>query len=217
MTNIDLYASKHKMLRSQISGRGITDQRVCGAMCKVPRERFISPELHNEAYADCALGIECGQTISQPYMVALMTEVLELTGNDKVLEIGTGSGYQTAILAELSDEVVSIERHDVLSRQAAKILQELGYNNVRLFVGDGSLGWSESAPYDRIIVTAMASKCPPALFEQLREGGILVIPIGSYEHQVLQAIKKVSGTKQTTMHTGCRFVPLIGKQGWPEE
>ena len=143
-----------------------------------------------------------------------MSEALELSGTEKVLEIGTGSGYQTAILAELAAEVVSVERHDLLSQQAAKILQELGYRNVRLFVGDGSLGWPDQAPYDRIMVTAMAAKCPPALFEQLCEGGLIIIPIGVYEHQVLQAIKKVSGTAKTTDITGCRFVPLIGEQGW---
>ncbi len=186
-------------------------------MGKIPRERFIPPELQGQAYADRALGIDCGQTISQPYMVALMTEALELSGTEKVLEIGTGSGYQTAILAELAAEVISIERHSLLSQQAAKILQELDYQNVHLFVGDGSLGWPDLAPYDRIMVTAMAAKCPPALFDQLCEGGLLVIPIGSFEHQVLQSIKKVSGETKTTSLTGCRFVPLIGKQGWLDE
>ncbi len=214
MSDADLQTAKIDMLRRQLSGRGISDRRVLTAMSKVPRERFLPPALHFEAYADRALGIDCGQTISQPYMVALMSEALELSGTEKVLEIGTGSGYQTAILAELAAEVVSVERHDLLSQQAAKILQELGYRNVRLFVGDGSLGWPDQAPYDRIMVTAMAAKCPPALFEQLCEDGLIIIPIGVYEHQVLQAIKKVSGTAKTTDITGCRFVPLIGEQGW---
>lgn len=204
------------MLWRQLSERGITNQRVLAAMGKIPRERFVPPEMHGEAYADRALGIDCGQTISQPYMVGLMTEVLELSGTEKVLEIGTGSGYQTAILAELAAEVISIERHALLSQQADKILQELGYKNVRLFVGDGTLGRPDLAPYDRIMVTAMAAKCPPALFDQVREGGIIVIPIGGYEHQVLQVIKKVSDAAKTTDLTGCRFVPLIGAQGWSE-
>lgn len=145
-----------------------------------------------------------------------MTEALELSGKEKVLEIGTGSGYQTAILAELAAQVVSVERHAALSEKAGKILQELGYQNVHLYVGDGTFGRPDQAPYDRIIVTAMAPQCPPALFEQLAEGGIIVIPTGSFEQQVLQAIKKVSGAAQTNILTGCRFVPLIGKQGWPE-
>jgi protein-L-isoaspartate(D-aspartate) O-methyltransferase len=217
MPDPNLSAAKMNMLRRQLSGRDITDQRVLAAMGKVPRELFIPPELHCEAYADCALSINCGQTISQPYMVALMTEALELLGSNKVLEIGTGSGYQTAILAELASEVISIERHAVLSHQAGKVLEELGYQNVRLHVGDGSLGWPSESPYDRIIVTAMAAKCPPALFDQLQEGGIIVIPIGGHDHQVLHAIKKVSGIPKTTQLTGCRFVPLIGQQGWPNE
>jgi protein-L-isoaspartate(D-aspartate) O-methyltransferase len=214
MSDADLETAKINMLRRQLSGRGITAERVLAAMGKVPRERFLPPELHFEAYADRALGIDCGQTISQPYMVALMSEALELSGREKVLEIGTGSGYQTAILAELAAEVVSIERHAVLSKQAAKILQEMEYRNVHIFVGDGSLGWADQAPYDRIMVTAMAAQCPPALFEQLCEGGLIVVPVGGYDHQVLQAIKKVSGTAKTTDITGCRFVPLIGEQGW---
>lgn len=216
MTDVDLQAAKLNMLRRQLSGRGIKAERVLAAMGKVPREKFISPQWRDEAYADRALSINCGQTISQPYIVALMTEALELTGTEKVLEIGTGSGYQTAILAELSAEVVSVERHALLSQQAAKILQKLDYQNVRLVVGDGTLGWPDQAPYDRIMVTAMAERCPKALFEQLCEGGIIVIPIGGYEHQVLQTIKKVSGIAETSMLTGCRFVPLIGAQGWPD-
>jgi protein-L-isoaspartate(D-aspartate) O-methyltransferase len=216
MTDPDLQAAKINMLRRQLTGRGITDERVLAAMDKVPRELFIAPELREEAYDDRALSIDCHQTISQPYMVALMTEALMLSGAEKVLEIGTGSGYQTAILAELAAEVTSVERHTLLSQQAGKIIRELGYQNVKLFVGDGSLGGPDLAPYDRIIVTAMAAKCPPALFEQLREGGIIVIPIGGYEHQVLQTIKKTAGHEEITIITGCRFVPLIGAQGWSE-
>ncbi|MGD0653474.1 MAG: protein-L-isoaspartate(D-aspartate) O-methyltransferase [Thermoguttaceae bacterium] len=216
MSDADLQTAKINMLRRQLSGRGIADDRVLAAMGKVPRERFVPPESLFEAYADRALSIDCGQTISQPYMVALMTEAMELSGTERVLEIGTGSGYQTAILAELAAEVVSIERHALLSQQAAKILQELGYRNVRLFVGDGSLGRPDQAPYDRIMVTAMAAQCPRALFDQLREGGLIIIPIGGHEHQVLHAIRKVSGAAKTTLLTGCRFVPLIGEQGWSD-
>ena len=217
MSDPDLQAAKNNMLRRQLSDRGISSKRVLAAMDKVPRERFLPPELLAEAYANRASGIDCGQTISQPYMVALMTEALELSGKEKVLEIGTGSGYQTAILAELAAEVVSIERHAPLSQKAGKILQELGYQNIRLFVGDGSLGWPEAAPFDRIMVTAMAERLPPALFDQICEGGLIVIPIGGYEHQVLHAVRKVSGVAKTTLLTGCRFVPLIGEQGWTSE
>jgi protein-L-isoaspartate(D-aspartate) O-methyltransferase len=217
MPDTHLHKAKINMLCRQLSERGITDHRVLAAMEKVPRELFVTREMHGEAYADRALGIDCGQTISQPYMVGLMTEALELSGTEKVLEIGTGSGYQTAILAELAAEVVSIERHELLSQKAGKILQELGYHNVRLFVDDGTLGRPDQAPFDCIIVTAMAAQCPPALFEQVCEGGLIVIPIGYYEHQVLQTIKKVSGAAKTTDLTGCRFVPLIGAQGWPEK
>ena len=216
MTDTDLHAARINMVRRQLSGRDITDLRVLAAMSKVPRELFIPPEMQNEAYADRALSINCGQTISQPYMVALMTEVLKLSGIEKVLEIGTGSGYQTAILAELAADVVTIERHALLSRQAEKLLQDLGYQNVHVLVGDGSLGWPALAPYDRIMVTAMAAQCPPALFEQLCEGGIIAIPIGDYEHQDLHVIRKISGSPEVTILTGCRFVPLIGEQGWPE-
>ena len=216
MSKVEPHADKIDMIRRQLKGRSILDRRVLDAMAKVPRERFVPPDLHAHAYADKALGIDCGQTISQPYMVAVMTEALKLSGTEKVLEIGTGSGYQTAILAEMAAEVISIERHALLSRQAAAILQELGFRNAHLFIGDGSLGWPDLAPYDRIIVTAMAAQCPPALFEQLREGGLIVIPIGHFDHQVLQAIRKISGEAKITSLTGCRFVPLIGEQGWAD-
>jgi protein-L-isoaspartate(D-aspartate) O-methyltransferase len=216
MSDADLQAAKLNMLRRQLSGRGISDERVLAAMVKVPREKFVPVKMQAEAYADSALGIDCGQTISQPYMVALMTEALKLSGNETVLEIGTGSGYQTAILAELAARVISIERHILLSQQAGKILQDLGYRNIELLVGDGTLGRPDRAPFDRVMVTAMAAECPRALFEQLAEGGLIVIPIGVHEHQVLQAIRKASGKAETDMLTGCRFVPLIGEQGWPE-
>jgi protein-L-isoaspartate(D-aspartate) O-methyltransferase len=174
-------------------------------------------ECREQAYADRALPIDCGQTISQPFMVALMTQVLELSGDELVLEVGTGSGYQTAILAELAREVISMERHAELTRQAGTVLASLGYTNVTLLTGDGTLGWPPRAPYDRIMVTATAAQCPPPLFAQLAEGGILVIPLGDRSYQTLQAIRKVEGEPQAANISGCRFVPLVGSAGWPEE
>jgi protein-L-isoaspartate(D-aspartate) O-methyltransferase len=213
---VDLQAAKEQMLRNQLQHRGIHDRGVLAAMAKVPRERFVAPELCNEAYADRALAIDCNQTISQPYIVGLMTQALALSGDQKVLEIGTGSGYQTAILAELAREVVSVERHAELSRQAGEVLSALGYGNVTLVTGDGTLGCPGRAPFDRIIVTAATAECPPMLFEQLEEGGILVIPLGGRDYQTLQAIHKVAGRPQAMNLSACRFVPLVGAYGWPE-
>jgi protein-L-isoaspartate(D-aspartate) O-methyltransferase len=215
MPELDLEAAKLDMLRRQLCRRGIHDRLVLAAMTKVPRERFIDEALRSQAYDDRALCIDCGQTISQPYIVGLMTEALELSGSERVLEIGTGSGYQTAVLAELAQEVISIERHEELSREAGAVLAELGYQNVRLLVGDGTLGWPEGSPYDRILVTAAPQDVPPALFDQLAEGGILVIPTGGMDSQILQAVRKVAGEAERTDLSGCRFVPLIGEQGWP--
>lgn len=215
MTDSDLALEKQQMLRKQLRGRGIRDRRVLEAMGRVPRERFVDPKLRGAAYSDRALAIDCGQTISQPYIVALMTEALELAPDHRVLEIGTGSGYQTAILAELGGAVYSVERHAALSEAAGTLLSELGYRNIALRIGDGSLGWPEQSPFDRIIVTAAAAECPKALFEQLREGGILVIPVGQPECQVLQAIRKTQGKPRRTNLAACRFVPLLGAQGWP--
>jgi protein-L-isoaspartate(D-aspartate) O-methyltransferase len=178
-------------------------------MARVPRERFVPPELRDEAYADRALPIACDQTISQPYIVALMTQALELTGNERVLEIGAGSGYQAAVLAELAAEVISVERHAPLAEQAGELLAELGYGNVTVVVGDGTLGWPGRAPYDRIIVTAFAAACPPALWQQLVEGGILVMPLGGPEHQSLDALRKRGGQPVREGLSPCRFVPLI--------
>jgi protein-L-isoaspartate(D-aspartate) O-methyltransferase len=217
MTEFDLQAAKESMLRKQLQRRGILDPRVLAAMAKVPRERFVRPGMLEEAYADRALTIDCGQTISQPYIVALMTEAMKLSGKETVLEIGTGSGYQAAILAELAREVITIERHAPLSERARATLADLGYGNVTFVVGDGTLGFPARAPFDRIMVTAMAAECPPALFGQLAEGGILVIPVGGRECQTLQAIRKVQGSPQAATLSPCRFVPLVGAQGWPEE
>jgi protein-L-isoaspartate(D-aspartate) O-methyltransferase len=209
-----LQAKKRDMLRRQLRARGIADPRVLQAMEKIPREQFVPYDSVNEAYDDRALGIGYGQTISQPYIVALMSEALELDGSETVLEIGTGCGYQTAILAELAHEVLSVERLPSLAEQAQKSIVELGYHNVTISTGDGTLGWPQRAPFARIIVTAMAAACPPALFEQLAEGGILVIPLGDRDSQILEAIRKVDGCMETTALSGCRFVPLIGEQGW---
>ncbi len=216
MAHIDLEAAREQMLRKQLQRRGIHHQGVLAAMAKVPRERFIAPELRDEAYADRALAIDCSQTISQPYIVGLMTQALELSGPQKVLEIGTGSGYQTAILAELARQVVSVERHAVLSQQAGRILSELGYRNVTLVTGDGTLGCPDHSPFDRIIVTAAAAEYPLTLFDQLEEGGILVIPLGGRDYQTLQAIRKLAGRPQAMNLSACRFVPLVGAYGWPE-
>jgi protein-L-isoaspartate(D-aspartate) O-methyltransferase len=216
MSGGDFQRARWQMVRKQLERRGIRNRKVLEAMGRVPRERFVPPAMVEEAYADRALAIDCGQTISQPYIVALMTEALDCSQGDSVLEVGTGSGYQTAILAELAGEVISIERHAELSRQAAALLAALGYRNVTLVVGDGTLGWPALAPYDRIIVTAAAARCPPALFRQLAEGGILVLPVGDRGCQALQAIRKVAGSPQTENLVSCRFVPLIGTQGWPE-
>ena len=180
----------------------------------VPRERFVSEAARREAYADRALSIDCGQTISQPYIVGLMSEALQLSGDEKVLEIGTGSGYQTAILAELAAEVVSVERHAELSARAGRVLEEQGYRNVTLHVGDGTLGFAEAAPFDRVIVTAAAADCPPALFDQLAEGGLLVAPLGGRDVQTLQAVRKRHGRPESRPLSACRFVPLVGVQGW---
>jgi protein-L-isoaspartate(D-aspartate) O-methyltransferase len=217
VTPDELQLAKRRMLERQLRRRGISSPRVLEAMERVPRERFVGDDLCEFAYDDRAMAIECDQTISQPYMVAAMTQSLELSGNESVLEIGTGSGYQTAILAELARHVTSVERHAELSALAAQRLTALGYRNVTLAVGDGTLGWPDAAPFDRIIVTAAARHCPPALWEQLVEGGILVIPLGDAWSQTLQAIRKIGGRPAVENIVECRFVPLIGAQGWPDD
>lgn len=205
----ELNAPREKMIGQHLQSRGIRSPAVLQAMQKVPRERFVAAADAPLAYDDRALPIACGQTISQPYMVALMTEALQLTGGEHVLEIGTGSGYQTALLAELAGDVVSIERHAELSKSAGEILSSLGYSNVKLVVADGSQGWPAEAPYDRILVAAATDKCPPALVEQLAEGGILIAPVGPHSEQVLKSFRKIDGQLKETPVTLCRFVPLI--------
>ncbi len=216
MSDAALQRDKQIMLRQHLKARGISDPRVIDAMARIPRERFIDESMRAEAYADRALGIACGQTISQPYIVALMTQALALRGDERVLEIGTGSGYQTAILAELAREVVSIERYEALSQQAARRLAEMGYDRVKLVVADGTLGWPAGAPYDCILVAAAAASAPQHLLEQLVPGGILVIPLGGRDQQMLQAIHRVGDEPRIEPLSPCRFVPLVGEEGWPE-
>jgi len=202
-------AAREQMLRKQLRHRGIRDPRVLAAMAKVARDQFVAESVRDQAYEDRALAIDCQQTISQPYIVALMTEALQLTGTEHVLEIGTGSGYQTAVLAELAHDVVSIERHADLAERAQEALEASGYTNVKLLVGDGTQGFADAAPYDRILVAAASSHVPPALAEQLAEGGILVIPLGGSEGQVLESLRKQNGKLHSQQLSGCRFVPLV--------
>ena len=196
----------------------IRDGRVLAAMSRVPRERFLPPDLHRYAYDDRPLPIGHGQTISQPLMVAIMTEVLRLKGHEKVLELGTGSGYQAAILAELAEQVITVERVAALAESAAQRLRELGYHNIAVRVSEeGILGWPAEAPYDAILVTAGAPRVPQGLVEQLNMGGRLVIPVGRrYVQQLLSVQREKQGTR-VTRHGQCRFVPLIGDDAWPEE
>jgi protein-L-isoaspartate(D-aspartate) O-methyltransferase len=195
--------------------RGIADERTLAAMAKVPRQLFVPANLRENAYDDRALPIECRQTISQPYIVAWMTELLQLRGNERVLEIGTGSGYQTAVLAALCREVVTVERHEHLSLQARSRLEQLGFTNVEFHVGDGTLGWPDRAPYDACLVAAASPGVPSALTDQLAANGRLVIPIGSEAEQDMVVVtKSEEGRLSEKSHGGCRFVKLIGEQGW---
>jgi protein-L-isoaspartate(D-aspartate) O-methyltransferase len=200
---------RQHMVETQLRARGIRDERLLGAMARVPRHEFVDPRYRDQAYEDHPLPIGAGQTVSQPYIVALMVERLSLQPSSIVMEIGTGSGYLTALLGELAQHVYSIERHAQLARQAEAILAGLGVTNVTVLVGDGSKGLPEHAPYDVIIVSAAASQVPPALFEQLREGGRMIIPVGLPEAQELQLVRKREGKPLITVLEGCRFVPLI--------
>ena len=195
---------------------GIKDKRTLFAMSRVPRERFVPIELQSSAYNDMPLGIGHGQTISQPYMVALMTEALELKGEEKVLEIGTGSGYQAAILAELARKVYSVERIPELAEAAVKLLSELGYKNIIVELAGDKLGFEKHAPYDAILVAAGAPTVHQTLIDQLAEGGRLVIPVGSrLEQELLRVTKRKTGNRMEKLG-GCRFVPLIGRDAWQE-
>jgi len=198
------------MVRTQLADRGICDVRVLGAMRDVPRHEFVAEWLRQDAYDDHPLPIGSEQTISQPYIVAIMLQHLELQPADRILEIGTGSGYVTALLSTLCAEVYSVERHAELAFAAERRLARLGYANVKIRVGDGSLGWPECAPYDAILVSAAAWEVPPLLLAQLREGGRMMVPVGPAFSQELQLIRKVGGRAETKSLEGCRFVPLVG-------
>jgi protein-L-isoaspartate(D-aspartate) O-methyltransferase len=211
----DRAAARQRMVERQLRARGIRDERVLAAMEKVPRERFLTPEMRRRAYEDRALPTDHGQTISQPYMVALMTEVLRVEPDHGVLEIGTGSGYQCAILAELGRCVWTVERIAALSERARGVLEALGYANVEYRVGDGTLGWPEAAPFDRIMVTAGAPRRPERLLEQLAEGGFLVAPVGDRYGQDLMVYEKLAaGAVREHSVCKCVFVPLVGDDGW---
>lgn len=207
---------RHSMVEEQIRKRGIRSPRVLSALEHVPRHLFVPEDLRAHAYEDRALKISGGQTISQPYMVAVMTEYLELQGRERVLDVGTGSGYQAAILAELAEEIVTVERDESLASSAGELLLSLGYLTIRIVLGDGTLGSPEYAPFDAALVAAAAPSVPLPLFEQLAEGGRLVIPVGDTEKQMLMRIRKLEGRAIEEKLFACQFVPLRGRYGWPE-
>ena len=213
---IDFKSLQEEMVTQQIMRRGVVTPRVIEAFKKVPRHLFVPEQFQSHSYNDHPLPIGEGQTISQPYIVALMTNLLDISGEDKILEIGTGSGYQAAILAELGKEVYTTERHKLLAERAEKILKELNYQNVKVLVGDGTKGWKEFSPYQKIIVTASAPDVPQPLFIQLDEMGKLVIPIGGRWSQDLILIEKRKGKMIRKSVCGCVFVPLIGEYGYRE-
>jgi protein-L-isoaspartate(D-aspartate) O-methyltransferase len=202
-------AERERMVRTQLAERGIREVRVLDAMSRVPRHEFVPETLRQEAYEDHPLPIGEGQTISQPYIVAAMLEHLALQTIDRVFEVGTGSGYVTALLSLLCSEVYSVERHAQLAALAESTLHRLGYRNMKIRVGDGSQGWPEYAPFDAILVSAATPEMPPALFAQLREGGRLVVPVGPPSSQELQLIGKIGGEPEVRVLEGCRFVPLV--------
>jgi len=212
--NHDYRLAREKMVKTQLIPRGIRDPRVLNAMKEVRRDLFVEEALVGEAYNDHPLPIGHNQTISQPFIVALMTEALALEGNEKVLEIGTGSGYQTAILARLADRVYTVERIRPLMIKARGLLADLGYHNVLFKAFDGTLGWQEYAPYDAVIVTAGAPSIPQPLMEQLAENGRLIIPLGNRFSQELTKVIRKRGTYRQENLGGCRFVDLVGIHGW---
>jgi protein-L-isoaspartate(D-aspartate) O-methyltransferase len=216
MPGLNMEARRLDMVERQIRARGVSDPLVLAAMRKVPRHLFVPEDFRNSAYEDRPLPIGHGQTISQPYMVAIMTENLRLEGGEKVLEVGTGSGYQSAVLAEIAGHVVTIERKSELQEGAARLLAELGYANVEVIVGDGSRGYLPGAPYDAVLVTAGAPSVPGTLVKQLARGGRLVIPVGNTFHQTLTRVTLTDTGLETESLEGCVFVPLIGECGWGE-
>ena len=202
-------ARRETMVRQQIAERGLRDERVLDAMRNVPRHEFVPESFRQDAYEDHPLPIGEEQTISQPYIVAVMLEYLALQATDRVLEVGSGSGYVTALLSLLSAEVYSVQRHAQLAASAESTLHRLGYRNVKIKVGDGRQGWAEYAPFDAILVSAATAEMPPTLFAQLREGGRMMAPIGPPSNQELELIRKVSGQPAFRILEGCRFVPLV--------
>ena len=213
---MDFAVLRKRMVEEQLIPRGIKSERLLDAFYKVERHKFVPEDLRGSAYADFPVPIGEGQTISQPYIVALMTQCLDLTGEEKVLEIGTGSGYQSAILAELAKEVYTIERYANLAKSAETVLKESGYKNITIKVGDGTLGWKDIAPFDRIIITAASPRIPLPLTEQINESGKMVLPLGEPLSQVLTVVEKKKGKLEFIQVCGCVFVPLIGKYGWKE-
>jgi protein-L-isoaspartate(D-aspartate) O-methyltransferase len=209
-----LAAERRRMIEAQIRKRGVTSQRVLEAMAAVPRHEFVPAKFRDYAYADKPLPIGEGQTISQPYMVAAMTEALELTGSERVLEIGTGSGYQAAVLSLLVSQVITVESHTSLALAAQERLTNLGYANVHVHNGDGSAGFPDAAPYDAILVTAGAPEIPQAFASQLRDGGRLVIPVGGRDNQELVRARKENGELKSRVLFDCKFVLLLGRYGW---
>ena len=210
-----LSSLRQRMVDSQLRARGISDQRVLDAMTRVPRHEFVPERYRDQAYEDHPLPIGEDQTISQPYIVVVMLQALKLSPTDNVLEIGTGSGYVTALLAQLTAQVTSMERHPALADAAREVLDNMGYKNVRVVAGDGTRGFPEAAPYDAILVSAAAAELPSTLVSQLAEGGRMIIPIGGAEAQQLQYIEKLNGQPQITLRELCRFVPLVS--GSPSE
>jgi len=202
------------MVEEQLVHRGVTDERVLTAMRRIPRHLFVEEPLRDRAHGDHPLPIGEEQTISQPYIVGFMTQLLELRGQEKVLEVGTGSGYQTAVLAELARRVCSIERLPRLAERARGLLEQLGYDNVWVRVGSGTLGWPDEAPFDRILVTAGGPSIPPPLFQQLVEGGRMVVPVGDVANQTLTVVEKIRGEMKTRPYGDCKFVKLVGKYAW---
>lgn len=211
----DLYErARGRMVEEQLVQRGITDTRVLDAMRRVPRHLFVEEALRDRGYGDHPLPIGEEQTISQPFIVGLMSALLELRGGEKVLEIGTGSGYQTAVLADLARRVCTIERLPRLAERARALLAELGYQNVWIRVGNGALGWPDEAPFERILVTAAGPSVPPPLLQQLAEGGRMVVPLGDPVNQTLTLIENVGGEMRRTPHGECKFVKLVGRYAW---
>jgi protein-L-isoaspartate(D-aspartate) O-methyltransferase len=212
--SVDFARQRERMVEEQLRPRGIRDQRVLAAMAKVPREEFVGMNDRRDAYSDFPLPIGAGQTVSQPYMVAAMAEALQVRPTDRVLEVGTGTGYEAAVLGELAAEVWTIERHHELVAGAQEILERLGYSNIHVVCGDGSLGLPSQAPFDKILVAAAAPQVPQSLVDQLAAGGTLVLPVGTRAEQQVQVIRKTDHDTLTSKHELCRFVPLIGEEGW---